>query len=189
MQRIGVFVCHCGSNIAATVDVKKVVEMVQQEPGVVHAEGGHEDGDTGAVRGPVVGEVDAFLGHGYSSVVTPTTDEAGSITGRQLPRRHGTGRQFPHRHRALGLRFRSRSWLALGGGRFLIPFDDHLEAGEPAAVDAGMGHHAAVEVVVGLAVPDPRQLAVTVTHEGFRRELRRERFVGLAMQGHGAHAS
>lgn len=32
MQRIGVFVCHCGSNIAATVDVKKVVEMVLQEP-------------------------------------------------------------------------------------------------------------------------------------------------------------
>ena len=27
MQRIGVFVCHCGSNIAATVDVKKVVEI------------------------------------------------------------------------------------------------------------------------------------------------------------------
>ena len=38
MQRIGVFVCHCGSNIAATVDVKKVVEMVLLEPGVVHAE-------------------------------------------------------------------------------------------------------------------------------------------------------
>ena len=38
MQRIGVFVCHCGSNIAATVDVKKVVEMVKLEPGVVHAE-------------------------------------------------------------------------------------------------------------------------------------------------------
>ena len=38
MQRIGVFVCHCGSNIAATVDVKKVVEMVRLEPGVVHAE-------------------------------------------------------------------------------------------------------------------------------------------------------
>ena len=34
MQRIGVFVCHCGSNIAATVDVKKVVEMVAMEPGV-----------------------------------------------------------------------------------------------------------------------------------------------------------
>ena len=38
MQRIGVFVCHCGSNIAATVDVKKVVETVRQEPGVVYAE-------------------------------------------------------------------------------------------------------------------------------------------------------
>ncbi len=38
MQRIGVFVCHCGSNIAATVDVKKVVEMAAREPSVVHAE-------------------------------------------------------------------------------------------------------------------------------------------------------
>ena len=38
MQRIGVFVCHCGSNIAATVDVKKVVEMAKLEPGVVHSE-------------------------------------------------------------------------------------------------------------------------------------------------------
>ncbi len=38
MQRIGVFVCHCGSNIAATVDVKKVVEVISAEPGVVHAE-------------------------------------------------------------------------------------------------------------------------------------------------------
>ena len=38
MQRIGVFVCHCGTNIAATVDVEKVVEAVKNEPGVVHAE-------------------------------------------------------------------------------------------------------------------------------------------------------
>ncbi len=38
MRRIGVFVCHCGSNIAATVDVKKVVEMALLEQGVVHAE-------------------------------------------------------------------------------------------------------------------------------------------------------
>ncbi len=38
MQRIGVFVCHCGSNIAATVDVTRVVEMARLEPGVVHAE-------------------------------------------------------------------------------------------------------------------------------------------------------
>ena len=38
MQRIGVFVCHCGSNIAATVDVAKVSEMALLEPNVVHAE-------------------------------------------------------------------------------------------------------------------------------------------------------
>jgi heterodisulfide reductase subunit A len=35
MQRIGVFVCWCGSNIAATVDVNKVSEALGQEPGVV----------------------------------------------------------------------------------------------------------------------------------------------------------
>ena len=35
MQRIGVFVCWCGSNIAATVDVKRVAEAVKAEPGVV----------------------------------------------------------------------------------------------------------------------------------------------------------
>lgn len=34
MQRIGVFVCWCGSNIAATVDVDKVAEAVKNEPGV-----------------------------------------------------------------------------------------------------------------------------------------------------------
>ena len=38
MQRIGVFVCHCGSNISATVDVKKVTETALMEPGVAHAE-------------------------------------------------------------------------------------------------------------------------------------------------------
>ena len=37
VQRIGVFVCHCGTNIAATVDVKKVVEMAAKEPGGVNA--------------------------------------------------------------------------------------------------------------------------------------------------------
>ncbi|MBE7041462.1 MAG: CoB--CoM heterodisulfide reductase iron-sulfur subunit A family protein [Ruminococcaceae bacterium] len=35
MQRIGVFVCWCGSNIAATVDVKAVAEALAAEPGVV----------------------------------------------------------------------------------------------------------------------------------------------------------
>ncbi len=37
MQRIGVFVCWCGSNIAATVDVKQVAETLKSEPGVVFA--------------------------------------------------------------------------------------------------------------------------------------------------------
>ena len=35
MQRIGVFVCHCGTNIAATVDVEKVAQALGKEPGVV----------------------------------------------------------------------------------------------------------------------------------------------------------
>ena len=35
MQRIGVFVCHCGTNIAGTVDVKAVAEALKTEPGVV----------------------------------------------------------------------------------------------------------------------------------------------------------
>ena len=35
MQRIGVFVCWCGSNIAATVDVQQVAKVLGQEPGVV----------------------------------------------------------------------------------------------------------------------------------------------------------
>lgn len=37
LQRIGVFVCWCGSNIAATVDVDAVSEAVKSEPGVCFA--------------------------------------------------------------------------------------------------------------------------------------------------------
>ena len=37
MSRIGVFVCHCGENIARTVDCAKVVEAALKWPGVVHA--------------------------------------------------------------------------------------------------------------------------------------------------------
>ncbi len=35
MRRIGVFVCHCGTNIASTVDVKAVAETLGKEPAVV----------------------------------------------------------------------------------------------------------------------------------------------------------
>ena len=38
MERIGVFVCHCGTNIAATVDVKAVAEALSHEQGVVVAQ-------------------------------------------------------------------------------------------------------------------------------------------------------
>ncbi len=36
-MKIGVFICHCGSNIAATVDVKAVAEMAKQFPDVVYS--------------------------------------------------------------------------------------------------------------------------------------------------------
>jgi heterodisulfide reductase subunit A2 len=37
-RRIGVFVCHCGRNIAGSVDVERVVEQIKGYPDVVHAE-------------------------------------------------------------------------------------------------------------------------------------------------------
>ncbi len=37
MARIGVFVCHCGENIGATVDCAKVAQLSARLPGVVHS--------------------------------------------------------------------------------------------------------------------------------------------------------
>ena len=37
MRRIGVFVCHCGHNIAGTVDVEGVAERLRHYPGVAHS--------------------------------------------------------------------------------------------------------------------------------------------------------
>lgn len=37
MSRIGVFVCHCGLNIASTVDVERVAETLRYYPGVAFA--------------------------------------------------------------------------------------------------------------------------------------------------------
>ncbi len=37
MARIGVFICHCGENIGATVDCPKVAEVCSHMPGVVHS--------------------------------------------------------------------------------------------------------------------------------------------------------
>ena len=36
-MRVGVFICHCGNNIAGTVDVAKVAEAARFMPGVVYA--------------------------------------------------------------------------------------------------------------------------------------------------------
>lgn len=38
MNRTGVFICHCGINIAGTVDVKKVAKELAEHEGVVHSE-------------------------------------------------------------------------------------------------------------------------------------------------------
>jgi heterodisulfide reductase subunit A2 len=38
MKRIGVFVCHCGINIAETVDVERVAEEAKKMPGVAFAQ-------------------------------------------------------------------------------------------------------------------------------------------------------
>ena len=37
-KRTGVFVCHCGINIAGTVDVKKVAEKLSKNKNVAHSE-------------------------------------------------------------------------------------------------------------------------------------------------------
>ncbi len=37
MPRIGVFICHCGVNIAATVDVERVRDELAKHPGVVYS--------------------------------------------------------------------------------------------------------------------------------------------------------
>ncbi|MBN2619772.1 CoB--CoM heterodisulfide reductase iron-sulfur subunit A family protein [candidate division WOR-3 bacterium] len=38
MKRIGVFICHCGINIAKTVDVEALTEEIKKYPGVAYAE-------------------------------------------------------------------------------------------------------------------------------------------------------
>jgi len=38
MKKIGVFICHCGINIAKTVDVEALTKAISEYPGVVYAE-------------------------------------------------------------------------------------------------------------------------------------------------------
>ena len=37
MERVGVFICHCGSNIGAVVDCARVAEAVRDYPGVAYS--------------------------------------------------------------------------------------------------------------------------------------------------------
>ena len=37
-EKVGVFICHCGRNIAGTVDVKKLAQEIPKHPSVVHSE-------------------------------------------------------------------------------------------------------------------------------------------------------
>ena len=37
MRKVGVFICHCGINIAGSVDVDKVAEDLKSYPGVAFA--------------------------------------------------------------------------------------------------------------------------------------------------------
>lgn len=38
MKRVGVFVCHCGRNIGANIDIDGLVKEIREYPGVVHCE-------------------------------------------------------------------------------------------------------------------------------------------------------
>ena len=37
-EKIGVFLCHCGSNIAGVVEIPALAEYVRRQPGVVQVE-------------------------------------------------------------------------------------------------------------------------------------------------------
>jgi len=38
MKKIGLFICHCGNNIAGTVDIERVMGVIKNYPGVVYIE-------------------------------------------------------------------------------------------------------------------------------------------------------
>jgi len=38
MPRTGIFICHCGSNIAGTVDIARAIDASRNFPGVVHVD-------------------------------------------------------------------------------------------------------------------------------------------------------
>ncbi len=73
--RIGVFVCHCGSNIASVVDVREVVERTRELPNVVFA-----DHNLYACADDTLGSIKETITHNHLNRVvvascTPRTHE------------------------------------------------------------------------------------------------------------------
>ncbi|MGD2157634.1 MAG: FAD-dependent oxidoreductase, partial [Anaerolineales bacterium] len=76
IPKVGVFVCHCGSNIAGVVDVEQVVEWSKKLPDVVHA-----DHQMFSCAGNTQGEIEeAIREHAINRVViaacSPKTHES-----------------------------------------------------------------------------------------------------------------
>ncbi|NIR01564.1 MAG: heterodisulfide reductase, partial [Gemmatimonadales bacterium] len=74
--RIGVFVCHCGSNIAGVIDVEKVAEYARTLPDVVHAQTQMFScaGNTQAEMADVI--VEKNLNRAVVAACSPKTHEA-----------------------------------------------------------------------------------------------------------------
>ena len=73
--RVGVFVCHCGTNIGAYVDVPQVVEYVKELPNVVHAERNLFTCSEGSISAIKKAIVEYNLNRVVVASCTPTTHE------------------------------------------------------------------------------------------------------------------
>jgi len=73
--RVGVFVCYCGTNIGAYVDVPQVVEYVKELPNVVHAERNLFTCSEGSISAIKKAIVEYNLNRVVVASCTPTTHE------------------------------------------------------------------------------------------------------------------
>lgn len=75
MKRIGVFVCHCGVNIAGVLDVDRIVKSISNYPGVVHCESYQYMCSDPGQNKIVEGIKDKFLDGIVVSACSPTLHE------------------------------------------------------------------------------------------------------------------
>ncbi len=88
-MKIGVFVCHCGSNIAGTVDTAKVAEAARQMPEVAYA----TDTMYACSEPGQVGITEAIKEHGLDAVVVAScTPRMHELTFRRTVERAGLNR-------------------------------------------------------------------------------------------------